>query len=315
MDISNIFMLLGFLAALFSVIANDALQTLGTFMRSNKKKFKWYYLAGFISLIFVSVTTYGWFTSEGDLSYGRLADKGIPWPETFTIWHVLAPLCLLALTRFGIPVSTTFLILSVFGTGVFITKVLVKSVLGYFVAAIVAFLIWIAVSKYFEKKPEVKHEKRWIIAQWIATGYLWSIWLMHDMANIVVYLPRSVPFEYFALFIVGGVGALFYIFYKQGGRIQEVVNEKTNTNYVRSATIVDLVYASILLVFKEISNIPMSTTWVFIGLLAGRELAITYMIHKGKIKSVAPKIFKDLAKVLFGLAISLLLAYGVVYLS
>ena len=30
-----------------------------------------------------------------------------------------------------------------------------------------------------------------------------------------------------------------------------------------------------LLIFKEASNLPMSTTWVFLGLLAGRELRAT----------------------------------------
>lgn len=37
---------------------------------------------------------------------------------------------------------------------------------------------------------------------------------------------------------------------------------------------IDLVYFVVLLIFKEWSNIPMSTTWVFVGLLAGRQFAI-----------------------------------------
>jgi len=37
---------------------------------------------------------------------------------------------------------------------------------------------------------------------------------------------------------------------------------------------VDGVYFVILVIFKEWSKIPMSTTWVFIGLLAGRQMAI-----------------------------------------
>ena len=317
MELTEIYMIFGFLFALYSVIANDSIQTLGTFLNSNIKKFKWYYLATFVSLIFVLVITYGWITNLGDVSYGRLSDKGIPFPETFTIWHVLAPLVLFVLTKYGIPVSTTFLVLSVFGTGVFITKVITKSIMGYFVAAICAFFIWIIISKYIERFQNVKkkNENKWIVAQWIATGYLWGVWLMHDVANIAVYLPRKVPFEYFLMFLFFGVLGLYYIFYKRGGRIQEVVSSKINTNYIRSATIIDLVYGTILLIFKEISNIPMSTTWVFIGLLAGRELAITYMLNKDKIKYVYPKILKDFGKVLFGLVISLLLAYGVTYLS
>ena len=42
---------------------------------------------------------------------------------------------------------------------------------------------------------------------------------------------------------------------------------------------VDGVYFIILLVFKEWSKIPMSTTWVFVGLLAGREIAMAFMLN------------------------------------
>lgn len=38
--------------------------------------------------------------------------------------------------------------------------------------------------------------------------------------------------------------------------------------------IVDAIYAMILLLFTVWSHVPMSTTWVFIGLLAGREIGI-----------------------------------------
>lgn len=53
-----------------------------------------------------------------------------------------------------------------------------------------------------------------------------------------------------------------------------MVTSKTMTADIRSATVIDLIYGEILLVFKAWSNLPMSTTWVFLGLLAGRELAM-----------------------------------------
>ena len=53
-----------------------------------------------------------------------------------------------------------------------------------------------------------------------------------------------------------------------------MVTEKTNTANVRSATVIDLTYGAILFFFKVLSRVPMSTTWVFIGLLGGRELAL-----------------------------------------
>ena len=85
--------LLGFLLAGYAVIANDSLQTLGTWLNSNKD-IKWYWLWAFASVILAGVFIYGQF--QGDVAYGRL-DK-IPYIEP-TIWHVLAPLALLLLTR------------------------------------------------------------------------------------------------------------------------------------------------------------------------------------------------------------------------
>ena len=31
----------------------------------------------------------------------------------------------------------------------------------------------------------------WTPFQWITTGVLWSVWLMQDMSNIAVFLPRA----------------------------------------------------------------------------------------------------------------------------
>ena len=97
---------------------------------------------------------------------------------------------------------------------------------------------------------------------------------MQDMANVAVFLPRSLNSDeliFFLVFIFSGLGVLFY---KRGEAIQKVVEEKSNLDRVTSATFLVIVYAIILWVFKIHSKIPMSTTWVFIGLLAGRELAL-----------------------------------------
>jgi len=42
------------------------------------------------------------------------------------------------------------------------------------------------------------------------------------------------------------------------------------------ATIVDIIYAAILYYFKDMNKIPMSTTWVFLGCIAGRELGMSF---------------------------------------
>ena len=81
---------------------------------------------------------------------------------------------------------------------------------------------------------------------------------------------------------------LFYIFYIQGGAIQKVVLDKTGTRYARSATIINTIYAAVHYYFKELNDLPMSTTWVFVGLLCGRELAISTMNKEYKIQICFP---------------------------
>ena len=109
---------------------------------------------------------------------------------------------------------------------------------------------------------------------------------------------------WFALSVVVLVGLLGYIFYTHGGAIQKVVLTKTNTTDIRSATFVDLIYGIVLFLFKEVSNLPMSTTWVFVGLLAGREIAIAWNEkHRGR-PEVTRLVLSDLAKIFSGLAVS-----------
>lgn len=86
---------------------------------------------------------------SGDISYGRL--ETIPF-ETVQWYHLLAPLALVILTRFGIPVSTSFLVLSVFASSFILEKMLIKSFMGYGVAAIFAYVVWLVVSKFINEK-------------------------------------------------------------------------------------------------------------------------------------------------------------------
>lgn len=276
MDLHVVFMILGFCFASYSVVGNDVIQTLGTFISSNGKT-PWYLLWAYTAFILVSVLFYGWYSGQG-IAYGRLSD--IPFPEVLQWWHVLPPLVLLVITRFGIPVSTTFLILSVFAASQDkIMSMVTKSALGYIVAFLSALFIYYFTSRFFEanfiKKEIKKNENRiWTVLQWISTGFLWSQWLIQDLANIYVYLPRGndLSTTHFVLSMIVLVGLLGYIFREQGGNIQKIVTSKTNTTDIRSATVIDFIYGIILLVFKEMNNVPMSTTWVFVGLLAGREL-------------------------------------------
>ena len=60
---------------------------------------------------------------------------------------------------------------------------------------------------------------------------------------------------------------------------------------------------------------PMSTTWVFLGLLAGRELAMTMQFGNRTVGQTAALVGRDAGKALGGLVISVILAYTAVWLG
>lgn len=309
----QIAMWVGFLFAAYAAVANDSIQTLGTFIASNQDK-KWWVLWIFIGGIFLFTVAYSWYIYNGDVSHGRLMAKGFDQaPTQFHFLQVAAPLFLLILTRLRMPVSTTFILLTSFAAApAAIGKVLAKSMSGYVLAFLIGFVVFILISKLTKRLFVGKAKFGWSIAQWITSGTLWSVWLMQDAANIAVYLPRSMSiFQFigFAMIVFVGLGLLLY--YK-GGRIQKIVTEKSVITDVRFATIVDFTYCIILFYFKLYSQVPMSTTWVFIGLLGGRELAMAIRNAGENSITVSLRLmFKDFFFALIGLFISIAIAIGV----
>ena len=137
--------------------------------------------------------------------------------------------------------------------------------------------------------------------------------MIQDLANIVVYLPRQLDL----VTLAGCIAVLLlhaWIFYRRGGEIQRIVTTKINTQDIRSATVIDFIYALILLFFKELSDVPMSTTWVFLGLLAGREFGIALDTHLRSNRATALIAAKDAFKGALGLAASIAVALGVPFL-
>ena len=138
------------------------------------------------------------------------------------------------------------------------------------------------------------------------------------MANIAVFLPREIPWDSMITISVF-VAGLGFMFREGGGKIQNIVIEKHNTRYVRSATIIDAVYWLILWFFKELNDIPMPTTWVFAGLLCGRELAMATMTGKEKFKTVFRWLPKTSTQMMIGLGASvgvvLMIHYVIVILT
>ncbi len=335
MDFSLVVMWAGFILASYSVVGNDVIQTLGTFLTSNEKKLPWYILWLYGAGILAAALIIGYISN--DISYGRLT-QFTP-PEVYHWYYLLPPIVLLIITRFGIPVSTTFMILTLFSlstvpanlnemfSSVFDTKsvlggMIQKSVMGYLIAFGFAILIYVSITRLVEKRfietpASPANQKLWTVLQWFSTGWLWFQWLTQDLANIYIYIRGGYNLSLleFSISLALILVLLGYIFYSRGGAIQDVVRKKTNTDDIRSATIIDFLYGLVLYVFKDDyfgmwgGKLPMSTTWVFIGLLAGREIAIRLMIEKKVSKKIQKMIFADLGKVFLGLVVSVLLVF------
>ena len=302
----EVLMIVGFLLGSYSIVGNDAIQTLGTFLSSNDHR-PWWVLWLFAGSILTVVLVYGWMV-HGDVSYGRL--QAIPVSDHFSWIYCVPPFVLLLLTRWGIPVSTTFLTLTIFAPKA-LPSMLIKSLSGYATAFVAAILIYRLVTRGLESRfnrTEGPTSPWWTVAQWCSTGFLWSQWLIQDLANIYVFLPRELSAGWFTASIVVMLALLAVIFYTHGGAIQKVVLTKTNTTDIRSATFVDLIYGIVLFLFKEVSHLPMSTTWVFVGLLAGREIAIAWNEKHRSRQEVSRLVLSDLAKIFAGLLISIALA-------
>ena len=336
------FSIVGFLIASYSIVANDAIQTLGTFLSSNAKR-PWWILWLYACSILTAVMLWGYFGGNQDIAFDRLNE--LPYPEGgVKWWHAIPPLFLLILTRYGVPVSTTFLVLTIFAltggaeTEGVLPKMLTKSALGYIVAIGAAFAVYLVISRVFERwvhrTHSEPHQPYWFVLQWLSTAFLWSQWLMQDLANIFVFLPRTtelVPvMENGAPLLQDGVAVMqtqvsfspmllifatlvmlalhAIIFATRGGEIQKIVLSKTNTTDVRAATLVDFIYGVILYFFKELNDIPMSTTWVFLGMLAGREIAISYIAGLRSHMDALWDVISDVLRAFVGLVISVVLA-------
>tara|TARA_R110000868_G_scaffold134511_1_gene346549 strand:- start:1655 stop:2299 length:645 start_codon:yes stop_codon:yes gene_type:complete len=213
------------------------------------------------------------------------------------------------------------MILSVFSSSQLIEKMILKSVFGYSLAFVAAFVLYLLLTKKFESPASIrlmnkkKQRTYWLVAQWFSTGFLWSQWLIQDFANIFVFLPRQLSLYELVFSLALILLIMAYIFNSKDGKIQGIVNQKSNTQHIRSATIIDACYGLLLFFFTTVNTIPMSTTWAFIGILAGREIAISYRLKKGELKKTYKMLVNDFAKVNLGLFVSILIAYLIQFMK
>ncbi|MCB2097150.1 MAG: hypothetical protein KDE05_05910 [Parvularculaceae bacterium] len=309
----GIWAILGFAFAAYAVVGNDALQTLGTFISSNQK-LPWWALFLFASTVLIVVFIIGYIQFDGDPSWGRLSNAK-KYPEFEAQWyHVVPAAALLVITRLGLPVSTSFMILSIFATMAGMQSMVQKSAYAYAMSLGLGLASYIflapTLERHFMKTPDHAQRPHWILFQWVTTAYLWAVWLIQDFANIYVFLPRQLSMEQAVFSVCLIMFLLMITFINGGGPVQRILKTKTSVTDIRSATLIDFFYASILAYFAYVSKTPMSTTWAFLGFIGGREIALA-TIDKVRSPGATLKIVSmDAGKALLGLVISVGLAVG-----
>ena len=268
---------LGFLLAGYAVVGNDALQTLGPFLAGNRGRVPRPWQALFLCAVLCAVLLLGWWTGQGDPAWGRLA--AVELPEPFGWPDLLPALAVLALTRWGLPVSTSFLLLTAFAP-VSLGGMVLRSLVGYGLAFLLGLLVYGAVAWLLERPASGGEGSAapWLALQWLATGWLWSQWLIQDLANVYVVLPRQLPASTMALSLAVLCLGVCLLVALGGGPIQGLLSSKRNGDEPRSTTLIALLFGLILFGLARVIQTPLSTTWVFLGLLGGREVALSWRL-------------------------------------
>lgn len=303
---------IAFSISVLGVIGNDAVQTLGTFIE-NKRKVPWGLKLLMFGSLFAVLYFLTWKFMGGQVDFNRL--KTFPVPKTFTLFQILCPILLVIITRFKAPVSTTFFILSLFG-GSNLASMLTKSFTGYIIAFFISFIGYYVLVQFdpeeyhtLEKKNPVE-EAFWSRFQWFTTAVLWVCWISQDSSNLAIFLPRTLEFSEVLFAISIFVLALGFVFYTGGGAIQSIISEKKDIQSSKAATLLDIFYAILLLLALSYNSFPVSTTWLFLGILAGRELSLNVATAKDlPYLETFRKVGKDIFLASMGLVLSLALYY------
>jgi hypothetical protein len=177
---------------------------------------------------------------------------------------------LLGLTRLGVPVSTSFLVLTAMAP-VQIEPMLRKSLTGYGVAFGMAALVYGVLAPWLAGAlrgaeawtlagsppggqggagqegtaapdgqaatgggQDAGRAFPWLALRWLATVALWSQWLVQDLANIYVYLPRHLNLAELLVTLMVLCGAVALLVSLDGGPMQGRLRGKCHIDNPRA---------------------------------------------------------------------------------
>ncbi len=294
---------------MYNVMINNFIQTLGTFNISNKYTKKWKVFL-YLVVIFVTYFVYTWLKYDGNIRKGSL--RFIEYKDSFGYSILLLPMLLSLFNYFGIPVNLTFLSIPLFTDGKIVKSMVVEAFINYFLAFIISFVFWnilyVKFKKFLRKKDNYQF---WRIIEYISIGILWYCWLNTCVSSFMVFLPPKLYLEHLILLlIIGSIVISIVTILRPEDKMEQIVEEKTDVKNIMSSVLFNILHSVVLLTLKLNSKVPIATSWIFIGLLDGRELGITTRkannFSDPKYKLCLEKISRDLYRNIIGIFISLL---------
>lgn len=293
----------------YAIMANNCAQTIGMFIATNKNKSKERAIY-FLVPVFIITILISWLFYDRQLDF-FLLDR-ITYSDDLSLLLIFLPILLFLLTKYKIPVSATFLIIPIFANKSTIQSMISKTSVSYFVSFVISLIIWRTIYIKYKHWIEVKNEggvgKIWFILQFISTGIVWAVWIVLSTCNFVVFLPRIFGLKELLLFMSVGVVSTCLILFDNGGEIQEIVDEKSDIN-IKSSVVFNFLFAFVMLFIQYVSKIPITSTWMFLGILAGREFAITVsrdgIFGSSYYRKCFVKVWSDLRSAIFGIVVSL----------
>lgn len=297
------------ITVMYNVMANNFIQTLGTFNVSNKYTKKWKIFL-YLVMIFIVYFIYTWLRHDGNIRKGSL--RYIEYKESFSYSILLLPILVATFNHFRIPISVTFLSIPLFISGDVIKTMVIKAFINYFLAFAISFIFWNILYVEFKKILKNKNNHQfWMIIEYISIGILWCCWLNTCVSSFMVFLPPKLDLKHLILLlIVGSVVISIITIFRPNDKMEQIIEEKTDVKNIMSSVLFNILHSVVLLLLKLNSEVPIPTSWIFTGLLDGRELGIvtkkSNSFSDSKYKLCLKKITRDLCFNTIGIIISLL---------
>ncbi len=290
----------------YFIMVNNSIQTVGFFTASNKQnnKINTFY---FLSVVFVVTMLFSWLCYKRELHFLLL--NRTRYNPHLSIFLLLLPVIIDILTKLRMPLSAAFLVIPVFSDSGTVKGMVTKTFMSYVLAFVVSFLAWKIIYTLFRGHVRVKKDEQigkvWIFMEYIFTGAVWAMWLTISACNFVVFLLRVFVLKDFILFLFMGILCIYLMVYNGGGEMLKIIEDKSDVD-IKNTTIFNALLSITMLIIRCVSKIPITSTWMFLGTMAGRELAVASSSAVSKYKSCYKKILIDLKLAIFGIVLSLI---------